>query len=135
MSLGLFLLSYLSFFLFRISSPFLSLSFFFFLHIYFGFGCTVSHCFAWALSSCGEWERPFVPACGLLSVPAPGAELGRAQRVSCWHTGPAAPRHVGSSDSYPLHHQGSPCLFSFGFKDTFIQCHDHTTTFSNQPAA
>ena len=36
----------------------------------------MSHCFAWALSSCGEWERPFVPVCGLLSVPAPGAELG-----------------------------------------------------------
>ena len=39
------------------------------------------------------------------------------------------------ADSYPPHPHRSPCLSSFGFKDTFIQCHDQTTTFSDQPAA
>ena len=96
-------------------------------------GLTVWHGLSLAVESgsISSFQRAGFSSCRLLLQSLGSSSAG----FMCWHTGPAAPWHVESSDSYPLHHQGSPCLFSFGFKDTFIQCHDQTTTFSNQPAA
>ena len=134
MSLGLFLLSYL-FFSFPYFFPICFSLFFFNIFILFlaALGLTVSHGLSLAVESgsISSFQRAGFSSCRLLLQSLGSSSAG----FMCWHTGPAAPWHVESSDSYPLHHQGSPCLFSFGFKDTFIQCHDQTTTFSNQPAA
>ena len=67
------------------------------------------HCFAWAFSSCGERGLLFVAVHGLLIVVASLVQhklyiLGfqKLQRTGSvvWCTGLAAPRHVGSSQTW-----------------------------------
>ena len=60
-----------------------------------------------ALSSCGKWGPLFIAVRGPLTIAAShhrglsrcGAQAPDAQAQQLWLTGPAAPRHVGSSQT------------------------------------
>ena len=57
---------------------------------------------AWALSSCGKRGPLFIAVRGPLTAVAPsccGAQASNAQAQYLWLTGPAAPQHVGSSQT------------------------------------
>ena len=55
-----------------------------------------------AFSSCGEWGPLFIAVRGPLTIVASlccGAQAPDAQAQQLWLTGPAAPRHAGSSQT------------------------------------
>ena len=79
-------------------------SFFFFFKYFFAylFRAVFGPCFCMrAFSSCGKWGPLFIAARGPLTVTTSccGAQAPDAQAEQLWLTGPAAPRHVGSSQT------------------------------------